>query len=65
MESAVMKPAVSKFVQQIRKEQDLNVKHLNWFKLGEKPYNCPKYEQLKQKISETLENYQNNDLICS
>ena len=32
-------------------------------KSGEKPYECPKYERLLQRISETLKNYQINYLI--
>ena len=56
-------PTVSKFIQQIRNEQILTENCLIWFKSGEQHYKCPKYEELQQRISETLKNYQNKDLI--
>ena len=56
-------PTVPKLIQQIRKEKSLTNNRLIRLKFGEKPYKCPKYEQLQQRISDTFKNYQNNDLI--
>ena len=53
----------SKFFLQTTREQNLTEKGLIRLKFGGKLYKCAEYEQLQQKISETLTNYQYNDLI--
>ena len=57
------KPTVSKNFQETRKELSFTENRLIRFKSVEKPDKCPKYEQLEQRISKTLKNYLNNDLI--
>ena len=56
-------PTVSKVFQPTKKEQSSSGFCLIWLKLGKKAYKCPNYEKLQLIMSETLENYANNNLF--